>query len=81
MEGFLKMKNITIGSVIETMDYLLITREDENFIYSRRVAPYIQLEDEFILFTKDNIEKEISSIGVKNIIDMNEVTKRYLDLA
>ena len=75
------MENITIGSVIETMDYLLITREDENFIFARKVLPYIELGDEFILFTKENIEKEISVIGIISIIDMNEVTRRYLNMA
>ena len=75
------MENITIGSVIETMDYLLITREDENFIFARKVLPYIKLGDEFILFTKENIEKEISVIGIISIIDMNEVTRRYLNMA
>lgn len=33
------------------------------------------------LFTKENVEKEIVAIGVKAIIDMNEVTRRYLDMA
>lgn len=71
---------IEIGNVIETTDYYLVTREDENIIFARRVAPYIKLEDEFILFTKKNIEKELASIGVRGIIDMNEVIRRYLDL-
>lgn len=75
------MEKIEIGKVIETMEYLLITREDENFIYARRVFPYIALDEEFILFTKENVEKEIVAIGVKAIIDMNEVTRRYLDMA
>ena len=75
------INKIKSGTVIETMGYFLITRDDENFIYAREVQPYINLGDEFILFTKVNIEKEISSIGFKGIIDMNEVTKRYLELA
>lgn len=75
------MEKIEIGKVIETMEYLLITREDKNFIYARRVFPYIALDEEFILFTKENVEKEIVAIGVKAIIDMNEATRRYLDMA
>lgn len=42
------MEKIEIGKVIETMEYLLITREDKNFIYARRVFPYIALDEEFI---------------------------------
>jgi len=75
------MKKLIPGDVVETMSYHLITREDENFIYAREVEPYIVLRDEIILFTKLNFEKEASAIGVKAIIDMNEVTKRYLELA
>lgn len=75
------MMKIKIGDVVETMDFHLITRDDSNFIYAREVYPYIGLGEEMILFTKQNIEKEYSAIGVKNIIDMNEVTRRYLELA
>lgn len=75
------MKKIKIGDVIETMDYHLITRIDDNFVYAREVHPYIELGEEIVLFTNCNIEKEYTSIGVKNIIDMNEVTRRYLELA
>ena len=75
------MKNIKVGDVIETMSCHLITRIDDNFIYAREVYPYIKLGEEIILFTKQNIEKEYNSIGVKDIIDMNEVTRRYLELA
>lgn len=75
------MENIKIGDVIETMSYHLITRTDDNFIYAREVHPYVSLGEEIILFTKMNIEKEYTAIGVKRIIDMNEVTRRYLKMA
>lgn len=75
------MENIKIGDVIETMSYHLITRIDDNFIYAREVHPYIELGEEIILFTKMNFEKECTAIGIKRIIDMNEVTRRYLEMA
>ena len=75
------MNKLVPGDVVETMSYHLITREDEDFIYSREVMPYIELGEENILFTKLNFEKEASTIGIKNVIDMNEVTRRYLQMA
>ena len=75
------MKKLVPGDVVETMSYHLITREDENFIYAREVKPYIELGEEIILFTKMNIDKEIVAIDVKAFIDMNEVTRRYLQMA
>lgn len=75
------MEKIKVGAVIETMSYHLITRIDDNFIYARKVFPYIELGEEIILFTKCNIEKEYNAIDVKRIIDMNEVTRRYLEMA
>lgn len=75
------MEKLKIGVVIETMSYHLITRLDDNFIYAREVYPYIALGEEIVLFTKMNFEKEYTAIGVKSIIDMNEVTRRYLEMA
>lgn len=73
--------NLKPGDVVETMSYHLITRVDENFVYTREVQPYIELGDEKILFTWENLEKEALAIGVKAVIDMNEVTRRYLEMA
>ncbi len=75
------MEKLKVGDVVETMSYYLITRMDENFIYAREIYPYISLGEEIILFTKMNFEKEYTTIGVKSIIDMNEVTRRYLEMA
>lgn len=75
------MNAVKVGAVVDTGNYHLITRMDEAFVYARQVAPYIELGEEFILFTKMNMEKEYAAIGVINIIDMNEVTRRYLEMA
>lgn len=75
------MEKLKVGDVIETISYHLITRMDDDFIYARKIYPYISLGEEIILFTQMNFEKEYTTIGVKSIIDMNEVTRRYLELA
>ena len=54
---------------------------DDDFIYAREIYPYISLGEEIILFTRMNFEKEYTAIGVKSIIDMNEVTRHYLEMA
>lgn len=74
------MEKLKIGDVIETMSYHLITRMDDDFIYAREIYPYISLGEEIILFTRMNFEKEYTAIGVKSIIDMNEVTRHYLEM-
>lgn len=75
------MSEVKPGVVLENRNYLLITRETDDFVYARRVEPYIELSEEFILFTKMYMEKEFAAIDIKNIIDMNEVTRRYLEMA